>query len=755
MLDYGDGATDVSDPAPVARDERSHSALSPQAIASAILRRKGLVLALALSGAAAGYATTKLLTPRYVATAQIYLDPRGLPGLEKEDAASRQDSTGFINFVETQARILTSQVVLEPVVASQALTRDPEFGAGVGLVDRMLAGLFGKLPSAANPSDAVAGALRTLGSRITVRRPERTFIIEISATSSDPQKAARIANAVAQSYIDVRSSLQSDAAKQAAGSYSGRLVGMRERLLEAEKRIEDYKAEHGLVGGKDQTVDEQSLRDLNQQLTYARTRLDEAQSRFDQYQLARSSDAQLGALVATLNVQTLTNLRAQQSAAQEKYAELSADLGPRHPSVINAAARGVEIRRMMDAELIRIGGSIRKDLDRAKGAEEKLRHDVEGLRRRSTDAAQASVKLRDLEREVEASRSVYESYLARSRNTAEAQPIDISNTHIVTMAATPTTRSFPPGAALTTSAGLLLGFGAGAALALWREKGAAPAIPQKAPPRAAPAMEDAAREEEEASHAACDRAPTPHDIVLRHACARSVIAQPLVDAPAQDRIDRGVAHAPAELPVSNATHFDIRRPLSPQAPVELARLGVPVAMGAKEIRTIAKRLLARAGDGGEPNVVALCGDAPNDARTILAVNLALTLSDAGLAVALVDADRKEAVLGAFVDYASDAPLGGALRTRENILLALPRSGDAATRMMRALLSGRHGRLDIVLCDGLDEATADAVDIVVPVLGAQAAPRQEIGAMADKIAFVVRFAHADPWAESAEPLRASA
>ncbi len=306
-------------------------------------------------------------------------------------------------------------------------------------------------------SEGALNAERTLAQRIVIRRPERTFIIEISATSSNPEKAARIANGVAQAYNDVRLSMQTEAAKQATNSFSASLGELRDRLLAAERQVEDYKAANGLVGTRDQYVDEQSLKEINQQLSYARTRLEDARARFELLRRARATSADLGMLTATLNAPNLTNLRAQQTAALEKIAELSAELGPRHPSVKNAEARVNELRRLIDIELERIRASSGKDFEQARNVEERLQRDVEQLRQRALVAAQASVKLRDLEREVDVNRGVYQSFFARSRQTEEAQPSNLMSTHIVTTATPPAARSFPPSAGLDDGGGLRAG----------------------------------------------------------------------------------------------------------------------------------------------------------------------------------------------------------------------------------------------------------------------------------------------------------
>ena len=538
-----------------------------------------------------------------------------------------------------------------------------------------------------------------------IRRPERTFIIEISATSSSPEKAARIANGVAQAYNDVRLSMQTEAAKQATNSLSASLGEMRDRLLAAERQVEDYKAANGLVGTREQYVDEQSLKELNQQLSYARTRLEDARARFELLRRARAPGADLGMLTATLNAPSLTNLRTQQTAALEKIAELSAELGPRHPSVKNAEARVNELRRLIDIELERIRASSSKDFEQARNVEERLRGDVEQLRQRALVAAQASVKLRDLEREVDVNRGLYQSFFARSRQTEEAQPSNLMSTHIVTTATPPAARSFPPGAGLMMAAGFVLGGLLGGVLSVFLE--------------------------------------------MRNGAGRTT----LTSAPSDE-----AAREPTRFTITDATQFIIRPNLGPRSRIELARLGIPVARrpeDGSELDAIASHFQSLIDGSDEPQIIAFVGEANDHARTIMSINLALALSSAGLDIALVDADPKDAALGSFVDREAGADF--VVQTREEVILALP-SYDAAkpdgasrNRIMRRLLRGEMGQIDAIICDGaFDDPNAfEQLNWVVPVLGAQADERAALALLpeplAERTAFIVRFEHTNPWA----------
>lgn len=217
MLEYG-GAIGAQAPGLAAPPAGAGSDKTPlHDLLRLALAHRLLIAVFMLAGAVTGVVLSKTLPPRYLAVAQIYLDPRGLPGAER-DPSSAQDSTGYINLVESQARIVSSQLVLDRVVAAEALDKDPEF------VPKGFS-LFGSLLGAQDTAgEATRAAVRALTQRLTVRRPERTFIIEIGVGSRDPVKAARLANAVAHAFIEVQSVLYAQSARETSTVLTARLA---------------------------------------------------------------------------------------------------------------------------------------------------------------------------------------------------------------------------------------------------------------------------------------------------------------------------------------------------------------------------------------------------------------------------------------------------------------------------------------------------------------------------------------------------
>ena len=76
-----------------------------------------------------------------------------------------------------------------------------------------------------------------------------------------------------------RREARSDAAKRAAGDLRGRLDELRGAVSLADKKLEDYKAQNGLITSSGRLVNEQQLTDSNARLVAARARTAEAKAR--------------------------------------------------------------------------------------------------------------------------------------------------------------------------------------------------------------------------------------------------------------------------------------------------------------------------------------------------------------------------------------------------------------------------------------------------------------------------------------------
>jgi len=441
-----------------------------------ILRTTGAALLLAL-------AFVLLVPHRYTAVTQILIDPIDLRAVADQPTPSSQTSDTALLLIDSQVRVLGSDDVLRRVVDSQGLAHDPEF-VGLGsplraLANRLLGALRGDGTFAA--ADPGLTALNALKRHLRVTRAERTYVVDVAVTSEVPAKAARLANAVADAYLAEQTAVRADAARQVSQSLTARLNELKDSVRRAEERVEAFKASHNIVDANGQSVNGQQLSDLEAQLAAARARTAAAKARLDQVAAVQKSKEDIGAFPEAVQSQTITALRSQYAEIMRLQAQQMTSLGDRHPAVIEIRAQAERLRRMIDDEVNRIALAARADYQSARASEDLLTRNVDALKQGTLQTDAAMVTLRELQRDVQASRAVYEAFLVRARETGEQERVDTKNIQVISKATLPLSRSWPPSNTILALGALLFGVAAGSGLVMLRETlhGEMPRLPER------------------------------------------------------------------------------------------------------------------------------------------------------------------------------------------------------------------------------------------------------------------------------------
>jgi uncharacterized protein involved in exopolysaccharide biosynthesis/Mrp family chromosome partitioning ATPase len=594
---------------------RSLAGFSVLDLVSLLWRRKVAIAMAGLICACAAVAIGKSLTPKYAATTQLYVDPRELQLVDHELTPRAQDISGLSMVVESQARLITSNSVLLKVIQDTLLDQDPEFGGGESRsLMASLLGLFGLEPhSAGDAKLAQTATLDALNRHINVKKTDRTFNVDIEVWSYDAAKAAMLANAIANAYLAESRTSQASSARRATTELSSHLNELQERLRTAENALATYKAQNNFVGTQDAAISDQQLSASNQRLAAAHALTLDAQAKYDQIEASRSAATDAGAIPEALQSPTIANLRAQYAEARKHYAELTSELGPLHPALRQMEKQVEDLRRTINEEVDRFAQAAKNDLARARDLEASLSKALEAQKRQSVQLSQDSVRLHELERDVEASRDVYQSVLKRSRETAEQETLNTSSARIIGEATVPQRRAFPPAMSLFAMLGFVLGALAASAwfilaTQLWPD--------------------------------------------ARQAQAGAVTAKPAPPpkTPAPDQARRATVAATSEKPpIARLQESDVIRTLggilTTGGTPDVTRLGWPTLRAGfpltflnamREMRAIA----ARRPSAGTMPVMAVIGAGPDEDRSIAALNIALAAARDGARVLLIDADHR-------------------------------------------------------------------------------------------------------------------
>ena len=408
---------------------------------------------------AATLAAFAIMPPRYDSAAALLVNPGGLQVVERDLRSTERFSNSDDNIVDTQMRVMTTDSVLKRVVASMELAADPEFAkpAGIGASLRAMLGI-----GSAQQETPELRALRTLRERVWTARSGSSYVIEIHARTKEPEKSAAIANEIANAYLDAEFDASAQSAQRAAESLSTGLDELRIQVREAESAVARYKAEHDIAGGDGRLVTEQQLSELNVQLMQATVVSANARNALDQWERLARNGGSVEELSETLGSQTISQLRAQYALLDQRRAEARLIYGDRHPSIRTITMQLESMRDLLRQELRRMAGAARNTYERAIENESTLRAQLEGLKQKTFDAGFAQVRLRELERQLETNRTVYQAFLQRAQEVSEQKALDVSNARIVTIATVAERPTRPPLLfllALSIAAGLGLSIG--------------------------------------------------------------------------------------------------------------------------------------------------------------------------------------------------------------------------------------------------------------------------------------------------------
>ena len=436
----------------------------PYALTATFRRNLRLFSAVLLGVVAAAIVATCLTAPKYTATAGVLLDPRKRAVTGIQDVLS--DLPADTSVVDTEVEILKSRALAERVVATLKLDRDPEFNA-----DIRAPGPHGRAPAALDARELQARhekVVENVLSRLKVVRSGLTYLIEVSFKSRSAAKAAQIANAFTDGYVLEQLEAKSAATRQANSWLSSQLDELRDRLLHAEEAVEQYKVANGLMSAAGNTLTEQEISNLDQQLAAVKLQQAESEARLTTARRQMAHGSKGDDLGEALDSHTISELRQQRAQVSGVLARLESRYGPRHPEVLKAQQQLADVDAQIHAEIRRIVSNLEVQAQVQRQRTASLESSLAESRHTLAANDRASVGLHELERNAQSVRALYETLLNRFKQTGAQEDIQQPDARVVWRAQIPTKPSAPV-LALNIALGLMLGLGAGVGAVAARE----------------------------------------------------------------------------------------------------------------------------------------------------------------------------------------------------------------------------------------------------------------------------------------------
>jgi capsular exopolysaccharide synthesis family protein len=355
----------------------------------------------------------------------------------------------------------------------------------------------------------------------------------------------------------------------------------------------------------------------------------------------------------------IRDLRGRETDLVRRQTELESTLGELHPSVQSGRAELANVRQQLQAEVSRIAQSLRNEVEVARSRLRSLEGNLSTLRGSLAASNEAQVRLRELEREATAARTVYERFLERYHEVSDQGRLAPAEARVISAARPPGGPSSPK-----LSVAALLAFGVAIAFAILLVV-------------FMDVMDDSL-------HSADD--------VERKTRTPALVSIPAVDGKAL-RVSPPNERHPAG--------YLIERPVSAYA---------------ESLRVLRSSILYSALDR-DGCVVAITSALPAEGKTTTSLALARTFATAGESVVLVDCDIRRKSLNALLDVMPTVGVMEVLRgdaafedvvRRDDLTTAhiLPMAASAAfsardvlgSNAMRKLVEKLRATYDVVLLD---------------------------------------------------------
>jgi exopolysaccharide transport family protein len=408
-------------------------------------------------------------TPKYTATANVMLDPRKEKVTNVEDVLSGLPADSSV--VDTEVEVLKSRQLAERVVAALNLEADPEFNPdaappkGLKAVFAGVAHLFGapgsaKLSPVEQQKHHEAVVDNVLGS-LSIKRAGLTYVINVGFESASAPKAAVIANKFAELYLLEQMEAKFDATQQATKWLNDRLGELRNQVLADDAAVQQYKIDNNLLSASGTSLTEAEISNYNQTLTQAQAQVAEDEARLVTAKRQLASGSNGDDVGEALQSPVIQQLRAQRATISSTMADLQGRYGERHPEILKAKRQLDDIDSQIQAEISRIISNLEAKVQVSRQRAAAIGGSLGGAKGTLEANNKAMVRLNELQRAADASRTLYESYLNRYKETSTQEGVETSDARVVSKAKIPTDQSSPK-VTLNLALGLLLALGAGA-----------------------------------------------------------------------------------------------------------------------------------------------------------------------------------------------------------------------------------------------------------------------------------------------------
>jgi succinoglycan biosynthesis transport protein ExoP len=357
------------------------------------------------------------LTPIYEATATIDVDRQSPSDVVGQDAG-RSLLNDADQFLATQMKLVESDSVLRPV--------DQRFG---------LRELEGRAVPPGGRGDAAPVTLR----RLRVTRPPNTYLMLIHYRSDDPQLAADVANAIAQSYLEHTYNIRLRSSASMATFMERQLQELREKMERSGLALAAFERDLNVINPEEKTnILAARLLQWNTDYTAAQSERLKKQAAFDSVRFGG-----LEAALATPQGEGLRRLAERVAQSREQFAQAKAFYGANHPEYRRAQATLQEVEAAFQAARQDVIARVEVEYREAERREQMALEAVDAAKAEFDRVNARSFEYQALKREAEADKALYDELMRKIKEAGINAGFQNSAVRIADAARPPLQPVFP------------------------------------------------------------------------------------------------------------------------------------------------------------------------------------------------------------------------------------------------------------------------------------------------------------------------
>ena len=424
----------------------------------AIVKRKKMVMGFLFVSVAVTLLLSFSMPPVYQATAKMFVERESTTSpvtgqrMEVIDGVSQQ-----LTF-NTHFTLIKSKPVIQSLLANLDISREErtrlEEGFATNILEEVvdqvmrsyrrikknLGVLFGVGRSGLSEQERLDKSIAAIQSIITIKNVRKTRLLDISVMDNDPEMAAKIANLLAKKYIEFDLASKLASANQNQEWLNKEVYAMKKRLEDDERKFFAYKQLNKVfsINGKQRVID-QKITDLNNEYMATKNRRQELEAKLAEIDKQYANTKNIAHIRSILNNKAIDDIYANLTNLELEQSRLAKVFKSKHPKIQQISSEIAKVRLKLKSELNREIENLKVQRTVFQNREKVMEQNIREYEQDALDTSGKELNYTILQRNMETSQNLYDTLVAKMKESGVAAGNGASSIRLVASATVPST----------------------------------------------------------------------------------------------------------------------------------------------------------------------------------------------------------------------------------------------------------------------------------------------------------------------------